>query len=54
MKIYYLQFERDNQQVLQETSKGLQELNRELDNMIREAIAEQTKSEPTEDSDNGR
>ncbi len=52
IKIYYLQFERDHQKVLQETSKGLQELNKEIDAIIREAI-EQSKSEPTEDNDNG-
>ncbi len=53
MKIYYLQFERKNQEILRETNRGLQELNQELDKIIREAAAKQSQSEPTEDSDNG-
>ena len=53
MKIYYLQFETENKKVLQETSRGLTELNNELNTLIREVIAEQKRSEPTEDSNNG-
>ena len=33
-KIYYVQYTKENQKVLLETKKGLDEINRELDNMI--------------------
>lgn len=53
VKIYYLQFERENQKVLQETSQGLDQLNEELNHMIKEIYTEQAEDKKTEDSSNG-
>lgn len=54
-QIYYKQFEEKNQAVLMETKRGLDEIEQELDNLIREAKKQQeSKTQTTEDNDNGR
>lgn len=56
VKIYYKLYEDANQKVLAETKKGLDELNDELNNIIKNAANTQQSSETqkTEDNDNGR
>lgn len=49
-KIMYLKFEQENQKMLQETSRGLKEIETELDGLIKDALANQPKSEETEDN----
>lgn len=51
VKIYYKQYEMECQQVFKETKKGLDEIEKEVDSIIRNAIKEQeTKSQEAEDS----
>lgn len=51
VKIYYKQYEMESQQVFRETKRGLDEIEKEVDGIIRNAIKEQeTKSQEAEDS----
>ena len=51
VKIYYKQYEMERQQVFRETKRGLDEIEKEVDGIIRNAIKEQeTKSQEAEDS----
>lgn len=50
MKIYYLDYERKNQQILRETKQGLEEINQELDTLIEEALKQKLDSEKAEDN----
>lgn len=54
VRITYNTIERDNQKILQETAKGLKEIDEQLNDIIREAAASQNDSNKTEDNKNGR
>jgi hypothetical protein len=56
VKIYYKQFEDNNRAVLLETKKGLDEIEQEVNGLIRELKQQQeeSKTQITEDNDNGR
>ena len=55
VQIYYKQYEEENHSVLLETKKGLDEIEEELNNLIREAKKQQeSKTQTAEDNDNGR
>lgn len=55
-KIYYIKFEQDNQRVLRETKKGLDEIEQEVNKIIIDLKQQQKESvtQKAEDDDNGR